>query len=126
MIHPLFRLIARQPHLVVEHAQAYAALVGEQVGVAADAFKQRMVLMVVAGVLLFVGVLFAGTALMLWGASAGDMRAPWALFVGPLVPLVAGLGCFFAGKGKPRVSPLDKVREQMSADIEMLREVGAP
>ena len=48
MIHPLFRLIARQPHLVAEHAQAYAALVGEQVGEAANALKQRAVLMAVA------------------------------------------------------------------------------
>lgn len=127
MIHPLFRLIARQPHLVAEHAQAYAALVGEQVGEAANSLKQRALLMAVAGVLLLVGVILLGVAFMLWGASAEDsMRAPWALFVGPLLPIVAGVGCFLASKSKPAVSPLDKVREQLSADIGMLREVGAP
>lgn len=125
MIHPLFRLIARQPHLVAEHAQAYAALVGEQVGEAANTLKQRAVLMAVAGALLLVGVILLGVAFMLWGASAEDsMRAPWALFVGPLLPIAAGLGCFLAAKGKPTMSPLDKVREQLSADIGMLREVG--
>ena len=125
MIHPLFRLIAREPHLVAEHAQAYAALVSEQVGEAANALKQRVILMAVAGVLIFIGILFAGVAFMLWGASEGDMRAPWALFVGPLVPIVAGVACFLAAKGKPAAGPMDKVREQLSADISMLREVNA-
>lgn len=125
MIHPLFRLIARKPHLVAEHAQAYLALVGQQVGEVTQSFKQRAVLMAVAGVLLLIGVILLGVAFMLWGASGeGSMRAPWALFVGPLVPIVAGLGCFLAAKGKATVSPLDKVREQLSADIGMLREVG--
>lgn len=126
MIHPLFRVIARQPHLLVEHAQAYAALAAEQLAEAADSLKQRAVMMAVAGVLLFVGVILLGVAFMLWGASDGNMRAPWALFVGPLVPLVAGFGCLMAGKGKTSVSPLAKVREQMSADISMLREAAAP
>ncbi|MEO7150164.1 MAG: phage holin family protein [Burkholderiaceae bacterium] len=125
MIHPLFRLIAREPHLVAEHVQAYAALLSEQVGAAADSFKQRLILMAVAGVLLLIGIILSGVALMLWGASEGSMRAPWALFVGPLVPLVAGVGCLLAAKGKPSVGPLDKVREQLSADISMLREVNA-
>lgn len=127
MIHPLFRLLARQPHLVAEHAQAYAALVGEQVGEAASSLKRRALLMAVAGVLLLVGVILLGVAFMLWGASAKDsMRAPWALFVGPLLPIAGGVGCFLAAKGKPSVSPLDKVREQLNADIGMLREVGTP
>lgn len=126
MIHPLFRLIAREPHLVAEHAQAYAALLSEEVGDAASSLKQRVVLMAVAGVLLLVGLILVGVAFMLWGASSGSLRAPWALFVGPLVPLVAGVVCLMVGKGKPAGSPLDKLRVQMDADISMLREVGAP
>lgn len=127
MIHPIFRVLARQPHLLADHAQAYAALVSEQIGEAATSMKQRAVLMVIAGVLLFLGVIFLGVAFMLWGASQDDsMRAPWALFVGPLVPIAAGVACFLAAKGKAMVSPLDKVREQMSADISMLREAGTP
>ena len=126
MIHPIFRVLAREPHLLADHAQAYAALVGEQLGEAASSLKQRAVLMVIAGVLLFLGVIFLGVAFMLWGASDGGMRAPWALFVGPLVPIAAGVACLLAGKGKTMTSPLDKVREQMSADISMLREAGTP
>ncbi len=126
MMHPIFRVFARQPHLLADHAQAYAALFAEQIGEAATSIKQRAVLMVIAGMLLFVGVIFLGVAFMLWGASDGNMRAPWALFVGPLVPIAAGVACFFAGKGKTLVSPMDKVREQMSADISMLREAGTP
>ena len=125
MIHPLFRVIARQPHLLAEHAQAYVALLSEQFGEAASAIKQRAVLMVVAGLLLFAGVIFLGVAFMLWGASDGNMRAPWALFAGPLVPLLAGVVCLMAAKGNTPVSPLAKVREQMDADISMLREAAA-
>lgn len=126
MIHPLFRVVARQPHLLVEHAQAYAALVSQQLGEAVDSMKQRAVMMAVGGVLLLVGVILLGVAFMLWGASDGSMRAPWALFVGPLLPLAGGVGCILAGKGKATAGPLDKVREQMSADIDMLREAAAP
>ena len=125
MIHPLFRVIARQPHLLVEHAQAYAALLSEQLGEAAHSIKQRAILMAIAGVLMFVGVIFIGVAFMLWGASDGSMRAPWALFVAPLVPLGAGVVCLLAAKGKASVSPMAKVREQMDADISMLREAAA-
>ena len=42
MIHPLFRLIATQPHLLGDHLEAYADLVGEEVGLAAAQLKRRM------------------------------------------------------------------------------------
>jgi hypothetical protein len=127
MIHPLFRLIARHPQLVAEHAQAYAALVADQMGEVAESLKRRALLLAVAGVCFLVTLILAGVALMLWGASTDDsMRAPWALFVGPLLPLAVGVGCFIGARGVETVSPLAKVREQVNADIGMLREVGAP
>lgn len=127
MIHPLFRLIARQPQVLAEHAQAYAALVAEQVSEAADSLKRRALLLAVALICLLVALILAGVALMLWGASADDsMRAPWALFAAPLLPLAGGIGCFLAARGIETVNPLAKVREQVNADIGMLREVGAP
>jgi hypothetical protein len=123
MIHPVFRLIARRPQLVAEHAQAYVALLSEQVGEVADSLKKRAVLAVAGLVALLVGLVLAGVAFMLWGATPdGSMRAPWALFVGPLLPLGAGIGCLLAAKGMEMTSPLEKVREQINADIGMLHE----
>ena len=71
-------------------------------------------------------LVFLGVALMLWGAvSSSDMEHPWLLIVVPLVPFViAGLAAWRA-QSTPDHSVLDKVKEQLDADMAMLREAGA-
>ena len=48
MIHPLLRLAATQPQLLADHAEAYAGLVGEELGRSVAAGKQRLLLSAVA------------------------------------------------------------------------------
>ena len=57
---------------------------------------------------------------------AGQIQAPWALVVVPLVPLVACAGCLAAMRAAGHASPLANLRNQARADLDMLRESSAP
>ena len=125
MIHPLLRLIASHPELVGEHAQAYAALLGEDIGKSAAVIKRRAAFGVAAVVLGSVALLLGGIALMLWAVSPpAAVHAPWALAAAPLVPAVLALGLGLAGR-QPAEAPFDNLKQQFAADLRMLREVGA-
>jgi hypothetical protein len=65
MIHPLLRLAATQPHLIGDHVENYAALVGEEVNKVSTAWLTRIGLYVGALVLFSVGLVLVGVALML-------------------------------------------------------------
>ena len=125
MIHPLLRLIATQPHLLVEHAEAYAELASEEIGKTASAWKWRVVLSVAALFLIGVAAILAGVALMLWAViPSTDIQAPWALVAGPLVPAVVALGCLIKARQKPP-STFDVLKKQIRADLLMVREASS-
>jgi uncharacterized membrane protein YqjE len=125
MIHPLLHLIATRPHLLAEHAEAYAELAADEFGRAAAAWKVRLALQVAGLALVAVAFVLAGVALMLWAVTPpAQMHAAWALVVVPLAPLVVALACL-ARAGKPGDTPFSNLREQMRADLMMLREVSA-
>ncbi len=124
-IHPLLRLAATRPQLLVDHVEAYAALVNEEIGEAVSIWKRRALLGATALGLLFVGAVLGGMALMLWALTpAPTIRAAWALSIVPAVPFVISLLCLLACRGEaPR--PFKDVKEQLAADFTMLREVSS-
>jgi hypothetical protein len=126
MIHPLLHLIATRPQLLAEHAEAYAELLGDELGRTATAWKLRFVLGAIGLGLIAVAVVLTGVALMLWAViPPAQMHAPWALIVAPLTPLVIALGCLArAGQAAGSVAFAD-LKEQMRADLAMLRQVSA-
>jgi hypothetical protein len=127
MMHPLLHLIATQPHLLAEHAVAYADLLGEELGSASAQWKRRAALGAMALCLLGVGVVLGGVAIMLWAVvPAESMRAPWALILVPLVPLAGSIACMVAARSDAKANPFETVRMQVKADVAMLREVSSP
>ncbi len=126
MIHPLLHLIATQPHLLADHAEAYADLLGEEIGSASALWKRRAVLNAVALCSLGGSAVLGGVALMLWAViPPADIQAPWALIVAPLLPLAVAVACLLAAKANPQAGSFDNVRRQVKADVAMLREVSA-
>ena len=123
----LFRLLATQPDLLAGHAQAYAELTLEDAtSMSADVMQKALWY---AGLVccVSVGVALAGVAAMLWATLPEDaFRAPWVLWATPLVPLVAALGCLAGSKRTTQAPAFAQVRQQMAADMQMLREVGTP
>lgn len=126
MIHPLLRLAATEPHLLGDHVEAYAALVGEEVGKASTSWMMRIGLYLAALAMLGVGLVLVGVALLFVAAiPSNDYPAAWALVVVPLVPFAIGAVCFLVARSKPTTGAFDKVKSQINADMAMLREVVA-
>jgi uncharacterized membrane protein YqjE len=127
VIHPLLRLIATQPQLLADHAEAYADLLGEELGAATVQWKRQAVLMAVGLCLIGVSAVLGGVALMLWAViPPADIQAPWALVVAPLLPLVVAIGCLLSCRTSAAAGAFDALRQQMRADAAMLREVSTP
>ncbi len=125
MIHPLFRLLATHPELVGEHALAYAALLGDDVAKTSAALKRRAVLLAVTVLLGFVGLLLGGIALMLWAVTPlAAIHSLWALAATPAVPVLLALMCWAAARPSA-APPFDNLKQQIAADMQMLRDVGA-
>lgn len=124
MIHPLFRLIATQPQLLADHLEAYADLVGEEVGQAAAQMKRRLLWQSVGAGLALLAVVLGGVALLLWAAIPTDaMPAPWALWVVPGVPALAAALCLMSSRVAAQPA-FANVRRQLAADAALLREAG--
>jgi hypothetical protein len=128
VIHPLLRLVATQPQLLADHAEAYADLLGEEFGAATARWKRQAVLAAVGLCLIGVSAVLGGVALMFWAVMRPeDIQAPWALVVAPLLPLLVAIACFVAAKRTSVLSgPFDNLRQQMRSDVAMLREVSTP
>lgn len=126
MIHPLLRLAATQPHLLGDHVEAYAALVGEEVSKVSTSLMIRAGLLLGAALMVVVGLVLVGVALMLRATvPAGDYTAGWALFVVPLTPFVIGAICIVVARVQSTEKPFDTIKKQLNADMAMLREVSA-
>ena len=125
MIHPLLRLVATQPQLLADHAEAYASLVSDEIGRSAASLKQRVLLNVVALCLIGVAAVLGGVALMLWATlPPSSMQAPWALIAAPAVPAVVAVVCALFGQRQPG-DAFAELKQQVAADLVMLREVSA-
>jgi hypothetical protein len=127
MIHPLLRLIATEPQILGDHVEAYAELVGDEVKKTSSAWATRLGFYMAALGLLCVGLVFTGTALMLWSAlPPSGFQAPWVLIAVPLATFLAAIVCAVLASRSPVENAFDNVKKQLSADMAMLREVSAP
>lgn len=122
-MHPLLKLIATEPQLLADHAEAYASLVSAEVGAAALVWRRRAMLEAAALAAFGVAAVLAGVALMLWAViPPADIRAPWALIAAPVLPLLAGLLCKVTAGSPSDAGGLATLRGQVRADIALLRE----
>lgn len=119
---PLLRLIAQQPELLVEHAKAYAELIGAQTGQACAVWKRQALLGAIGIGLLGVGAVLAGVALMLWAMLPVTTPAAWVLVAVPLLPSIVALGCLAAARRHGDGDAFAGLREQLQADLSMLHE----
>lgn len=125
MIHPLLRLVATQPQLLADHAEAYAGLFSEEIGRTVSGVKQRLLLTAVALGLIAVAAILGGVALMLWAViPPSSVQSSWALLAAPGLPLIVGIICLLVGKKQP-TERFAELKQQMAADLVMLREVSA-
>jgi hypothetical protein len=122
----LLNLVVNRPQLLTEHAEAYAALVTSEVSRWSALWQRRALLRLLAAGSALVGVVLAGVALMLWSAlPAVPAQAAWALLGVPLLPLALALACLLATPPAER-SAFDVIRQQVDADLALLRQATGP
>lgn len=123
-MHPLLQLIATKPQLVFDHVEAYGELITSEARYISAVWKRRALLTGIALCSLAVGVVLAGVALMLWAViPAAQIQAPWALLVAPVVPIALALACMVYARSQREDNAFATIKEQVSADLTMLREV---
>ena len=124
MIHPLLALVATQPQLLTDHAEAYAELATAELALASAGWKQQAMWTAALLACAVIALALAGVALMLWAVSPpADIRAPWALLAAPLLPLLMAVVCWLAARPSADRA-FNLLRQQLHADLRMLREAG--
>ena len=125
MFHPLFKLLASRPDLVIDHLAGYTALISAQASGAARGLRIRAVLGVVLALCLLLAVTLGGVALLLLAAIPPEqMHLPWLLWVVPLVPLLIAGAAWAALRSRASEWSLDPLRSQIASDAALLREAG--
>ncbi len=125
MMHPLLALIATRPQLLTAHAEAYAALAAAELDQASTGWQRKLLLSATALCCAGVAAVLAGVALMLWGVLLPSTDLARALLIAtPLLPALIALGCGLAARGNGRAS-FAVLRQQVKADLRMLRDAGA-
>ena len=115
-----------QPHLLGDHVEAYAALVGEEAKKVSASLAMRIGLYAGAGVLALIGLILVGVALLLRASiSSVDYPAGWALVVVPLAPFVIAAVMVLVARSKSIENAFDTVKKQIRSDMELMREVSS-
>lgn len=122
MIHPAFIAIAKQPGLLLEHANAYADLASAELDEWGQRYKRRALFNTAAVILVSIGLLLGGVALLLLAAIPGsDMPMPWLLGVVPGLPLLIGAGLALTAARLDRAPPFVELRQQLAQDLATLK-----
>lgn len=126
MPHALLHLITTRPQLLADHAQAYAELAAADIDEVSAAWKRQVRLAAVALCSLCVAAVLAGVGLMLWAVvPAAQVHSPWVLWLVPLLPVALAIGCLVLARGAGGTRPFLNLKQQLHADMAMLRGVGA-
>jgi uncharacterized membrane protein YqjE len=126
-LHPLLHVLTTQPELLVTHGRAYADLVVEEVTVASEAYRRKVLLLSVVLVCVGASAVLAGVAVMLWAMLPGAPDQALGVLIGiPLLPLLCAGACWWAMRQATSPPIFDKVRAQLRTDMQMLREVSTP
>lgn len=127
MIYPLLRLIATRPQLLLDHCEAYADLVVAEASLASAHWSRKAVLTLAAACSLGVALVLTGVAVMIWAVTpviTGPITL--ALTGAPLVPWIVALGCVIAARAPGSGGNMAVLRQQLSADMALLREKAGP
>ena len=117
----LFRVMVKQPELLLDHAQAYAELFESELSALGAAYAHRARLNTAMLCCLTIGVMLSGVAIMFVSVTPLlPGYAPWALGFVPVLPFGAAYWCHRALKA-PASAPFEVIRHQIRADMQMLR-----
>jgi hypothetical protein len=117
----LFRVVVKQPELLLDHAQAYAELFESELSALGSTYGRSARLNTIMLCCLTIGSTLFGVAIMLAAAvpQLGGYAA-WTLGLVPILPFVVAYWCHHALRD-PVAAPFEVLRHQIHADILVLR-----
>jgi hypothetical protein len=117
-VNPWLHLVANQPQLLAEHAQAYAELAAAQIAAVSADWKQRALLVALAAGGLLVAATLGGVAVLLWSVTAAPQSAShWVLVTTPAVPAAVAVACLVALRLRRPRGSANALRKQFEADL---------
>lgn len=124
MTHPALLILAKNPEILADHAEAYTDLIAESLKSTVTDWRRRAICEAALAVCLLLFVLFAGVAAMLWGTSAAVSRLGlWLLYGIPLMPLLIAFCLWqFTSKRSYGTAAIEMVKQQVRADLAVLRQ----
>ena len=123
-MHPFFKLMVDRPAVITDHVEAYASLATLELSGAVRHLRLRALKTAMALSCAAVAAVLAGVAGMLWAATPADqLHAPWVLWLAPGLPAVLAVWCWLSAKAINEAPAFSALRDQVRADIDMLREV---
>ena len=126
MLHPVLRLLATRPHWLAEHAEAYAELAAAEAGAAALAARRSVILAATVFGGLGLSAVLGGVALMLWAALPSLPSATaWVLWAVPALPLSVAILALLVKQSGSDEGSFVLLRQQLQADMALLREAHA-
>lgn len=119
MLPPLLKIIINEPGLLSEHLDAYSQLLVKDLSLWQTSIKRQMKWKMVLSGNLFLFLLLAGVAIMLWGTT---QSSHWSLIVIPLVPLIVAIVSVLLMPRSDAVrEPFVALKKQLCSDIQMLK-----
>lgn len=114
--------LARQPGLVLEHADAYVDLASAELDEWGAQWKGRAGLFAAAALMAVLALGLAGVAgLAAAVVPLAAMPAPWLLVVIPAVPLLLAVLLAWRAHRLEKSPPFAALRQQMAQDLATLR-----
>jgi hypothetical protein len=118
MRHVLFKLIVMQPEVLLTHVKNYADLAVEEFQHAFAAWRWRVMLYAVSGVLLGLGALCGLMSLLLWGAlPVLHPDNAWLLVALPVALLLTGVSVGLVAYGRSTSPLFAGIQEQLDLDM---------
>jgi Na+/pantothenate symporter len=124
MTHPALLILAKNPEILADHAEAYTDLIAESLKRMMSQWRRRAVCDVAIVFCMMLSVLFAGVAAMLWGTSAGlNYQGQWLLIGIPVLPLIVAFGLWqVSSKRAYSTDAIEVINKQVRADLAVLRQ----
>lgn len=122
VLHPIFSVLLRRPELLLDHVAGYAALVREESSSTGTELAKRAIAWAVAVLGFIMFLVLAGVAAMI-GALEG--RFHWMLLLVPGTALAVALIAFMQARQKLPHAVFTELRNQLEADAQALRTLGA-
>ena len=124
-MNPLLALLATRPQLLVDHAQAYGALLNQEFGLACATWRKQLLLYAATLCLLAVAAVLAGVTTLLFFTTTPPAQPLW-VWVVPAMPLLLAMVCLLLARQAPRSTPFANLSRQIHEDLAMFRAAGEP